>query len=320
MKHLNSTLALVMFSFFLVSCTQDNDNMDESLDLTTQDAINLTKIIDPSTARAAAQFDNTTNGIYKGIFVSNDLSYHGVLTVNLGNDGRYNAILEYGEGQGKKIGFLGEQSNNDGSSNIYEFRGKNGGFTIDLSNQTSPIITKATIDGQTAQGKLLKETSQNQVRAVLGTFEDSNDTSFNGTWDFLTSGTRVVTVPTGLAPPNPAAVNVTVNIVADVVLTKGGMTFNDNSMESFTVSSGCNALLLPTGVQTPFVSGPQSLGGIFMIDEYAAPDQTSIFLGEVATWNLVYSTYQDSYFNGDCSSSSSGSWSWKGRTGTITLD
>jgi hypothetical protein len=320
MKHLNSTLALVMFSFFLVSCTQDNDNMDESLDLTTQDAINLTKIIDPSTARAAAQFDNTTNGIYKGIFVSNDLSYHGVLTVNLGNDGRYNAILEYGEGQGKKIGFLGEQSNNDGSSNSYEFRGKNGGFTIDLSNQTSPIITKATIDGQTAQGKLLKETSQNQVRAVLGTFEDSNDTSFNGTWDFLTSGTRVVTVPTGLAPPNPAAVSVTVNIVADVVLTKGGMTFNDNSMESFTVSSGCNALLLPTGVQTPFVSGPQSLGGIFMIDEYAAPDQTSIFLGEVATWNLVYSTYQDSYFNGDCSSSLSGSWSWKGRTGTITLD
>ena len=127
----------------------------------------------------------------------------------------------------------------------------------------------------------------------------------------------MVTVPTGL--PSPTTVDVTVDIVVDVVLTKGGMTFNDDVMETFTVSSGCIAPL-PLGQQTPYVSGSQVLGGSFAIDEYAAVAQTSTFLGELATWNLVYSTYQSSYYDANCTAIASGTWSWGGRTGTITLN
>jgi hypothetical protein len=340
MKHLNSILALAMFSFFLVSCTQDTDIMDESVNLRAQDAIDFTKIINPNTARAAAQFDNTTNGLYKGIFVSNDLSYHGILTVNLGNDRRYNAILEYGDGQRKKIGFLGEQSNNDGSSNIYEFHGKNGGFTIDLSNHTSPIITKAMIDGQTAQGKLLKETSQNPVRAVLGTFEDSNDTSFNGTWDLLSTSTRTVSVSTSplTAPDFPPTVDVTVNNITGVVVTRSGssMVFSDDTMEPYTPGTECETLLptLPSGLQDPFYTGAKTIrvesaipGSLVFYDiainEYGAATQSSVFVaGEApALWSLIYSKRQEEqYFDLDCNITEAGSWSWKGRTGTITLD
>ena len=319
MKHLKSFLAFAMFSFLLVSCTQDTETVDASLDLTANETVDLTTIINPDTARAAAQFDNTTNGIYKGVFVSTDISYHGVLTVNLANDSQYNAILEYGDDQNQRLGFV--RVNNDASSisNVIEFRGKNAGFTLDVSDYALPVVTEASIGGQGAQVKVLKETSGNQVRAVLGTFVQSDDPTFTGSWDLMSSGTRVVTVPTGL--PAPTTIDVTVNNISDVAVTVDGVLFSDIVMEDFIVPNVCGAPL-PIGNQAPFYSGMQTIGG-FPINEYAAATQTSTFVvgDPAATWNLVYSGYQGGlYYDADCNVIAGGTWSWKGRTGTITLD
>lgn len=63
-----------------VECNSDSETGSEI------ESVDLTKIVAPNKARVEAEFDNTSNGIYKGVFVSNDISYHGVLMVNLGND------------------------------------------------------------------------------------------------------------------------------------------------------------------------------------------------------------------------------------------
>lgn len=313
MKHLDSFMPLAMFSFFLVSCTQDSDISSEI------ESIDLTTIINPDTARAEAEFDNTAGGIYKGVFVSNDIAYHGVLTVNLGNDSKYNAILEYGDDQ--SIGFVCVPNTAAGTSNVIEFRGANTGFKLDVTDDLQIIVSEAYIDGQTAQARLLKETSRNQVRAVLGTFSDDSDLTFTGTWDFLSTLTEVVTIPTGLGFPFPSTVDVTVNVISEVVLTKNATLFSDDTLENFTPGAGCG-VTLPAGSQAPFFSGPQVIVGIVSIDEYAAVAQTSTFVGEECNWSFIYSFAQGGkYFDINCTETPlGGTWSWKGRTGKILLE
>lgn len=86
--------------------------------------MDLKKNMNPDTAKALEQHENKPIEIYKSIFVSNDLSYHVDFTVNLGND-------------------------IDDFSKVYDFLGKSDGFITFLNDYTSPIITKAMIDGQT---------------------------------------------------------------------------------------------------------------------------------------------------------------------------
>ena len=130
------------FAFFL-GCSPDTEITQEV------ENIDLAKIINPDTAKAASEFDNSSNGIYKGVFVSDDMSYHGVLTVNLGNDAQYNAILEYGDDQ--RIGFVRTSNGATGLTNTIEFRGANAGFTLNVSDYSQPIVTDGYVNGQGAQ-------------------------------------------------------------------------------------------------------------------------------------------------------------------------
>ena len=150
---MKKALILSLGLAFFVGCSPD------SVTSTEIESVDLTKMIDPDTARAAVEFDNTSSGIYRGVFVSTDMSYHGVLTVNLENDSQYNAILEYGNDQ--RIGFVRVNNGQVSISNVIEFRGKNAGFIIDVRNYAEPIVTDGYVDGQRAQIKLLKETSIN---------------------------------------------------------------------------------------------------------------------------------------------------------------
>ena len=312
---MKKALLLSLGIAFFVGCSPDSEIISKN------ESVDLTKIINPDTAKAALEFDTTSNGIYKGVFVSDDMAYHGVLTVNLGNDARYNAILEYGDDQRQRIGFV--RINNGASSvtrNI-EFRGANTGFILNVSDYTQPVVTDGYIAGQGAQIKVLKETSMNQVRAILGSFTDDLDPAFTGAWDLLSTSTTVINVPTG--QPFPSTIPVTVNVISEIVLTKNAIMFNDNVMESFTPGVPCATInpVFPTGPQFPFYSGAQNIFGTD-IDEYLAGTQNSTFLGEVATWNLVYSKAGgNKYYDINCTETpAGGTWSWKGRTGQILLN
>jgi hypothetical protein len=337
---MKKALLLSLCLSFLVGCNSDSEiNSDiESVD--------LTKIINPDTARAAAQFDNAPNGIYKGVFVSDDISFHGVLTVNLGNDSQYNAILEYGDDQ--RMGFL-RVSN--GNSDVIEFRGGNAGFTLDVSNYRRPLVTTGYINGQGALMKLKKETSQSRVVTVLGTFVDSRDPSFNGTWDLMgTSGENIVTVPTTdinlPLPPGiyPAFVDVEVQNLDEVIVSRLGVMFTDDKMEDFRAGANCFVVMpnTPNEKFLPFASGQQTqvleplVPGwptfTWDIDEYAAADQISLLGSNIATWNIAYSygsrewpdnsgTNEGKYWTTNCTESPrGGTWNWSGRRGFILLD
>ena len=307
-------LLSVGFAFFM-GCSSDTEIIQEA------ENIDLTKIVNPDTAKAASEFDNTSNGIYKGVFVSDDISYHGVLTVNLGNDAQYNAILEYGDDQ--RIGFVRTSNGASGLTNNIEFRGVNAGFTLNVSDHSEPIVTNGYVDGQGAQIKLLKETSGNQVRAVLGTFTEDADPTFMGTWDLLASGPQVpVTIPTGEPGPFPPPfVTVDVNIITSVVLTRSGTMFTDATLEMFTPGAGCGTTL-PPGPQAPFFTGDVLLfGGLLDVNEFGAATQQSMFDGDLAQWNLIFSKYQgNKYYDANCTEIlGGGTWAWKGRTGKILL-
>jgi hypothetical protein len=274
----------------------------------------LTKIINPAAARAVAEFDDTSSGIYKGVFVANDISYHGVLTVNFGNDSQYNAILEYGDDE--RIGFIPVNKGSVSVCKVIEFRGRNAGFTLNVSDYNRPVVSDGYIDGQKAQAKLLKETSTNRVNAALGTFSDDLDPAFNGTWDLLSMTLGVITI-SGFQLP--------VNIIDEVVIVRSGsaIMFTDNMMENFTPGAACSILLptLPSGPQEPFFTGLIDLLSI-VLDEYAVVTQTSTFAEEEATWSLIYSKAAgNKYYDQDCTETPlGGTWSWKGRSGHILVN
>jgi hypothetical protein len=319
---MKKALLLSLGLAFFVGCSPDSDINSEL------ESIYLKKIIDPDTARAAAEFDNTSNGIYKGVFVSDDISYHGVLTVNLANDSQYNAILEYGDDQNQRMGFVRVNNGSTSVSNVIEFRGRNAGFTLNVSDYTQPVFTGGYIDGQTVQAKLLKETSTDRVLVMLGTFAEDGNPAFSGAWDLMSSSTRVIKVPTGFALPAPQTYDITVNNIDQVILTKsGGAMYNDSTMEDFVPGIGCVLALptLPFGSQAPYYTGEQTVtvieGVTRDIDEYSSLTQTSTFVGEVANWSLLYSKLVNRHYDADCNElPNGGTWSWKGRNGHILID
>jgi hypothetical protein len=343
---MKKALLLVLCLSFLVGCDTDSEtNSDfESVDLTRN--VDLTKIIDPDTARAEARFDNSTNGIYKGVFVSDDMKFHGVLTVNVGNDSQYNAILEYGDDE--KIGFLRVDNNSKSISNVVEFRGGSAGFTLDVSDYKKPVVTAGYINGVEAQMKLVKEKSANRIVIVLGTFSDDRDPSFNGTWDLIGfSGEALITVPTTdidlPLPPGvyPAFVDVEVQTLDELVVTINGVVFTDDKMESFRAGANCLSIMpnFPNEKFLPFASGEQTqvleplIPGpwptfVWDIDEYAVGDQISLLGGNVANWNVAFSYASRRWPNGtegdywttNCVKSPlGGTWNWSGRRGHILL-
>ncbi|GHC64049.1 hypothetical protein [Ulvibacter litoralis] len=311
-KVLVLNLALAIF----IGCSPEQN------DTVVSEAVDLTQIINPDTAKAAPQFDATSNGIYKGVFASDDMLYHGVLTINLGNDAKYNAVLEYGDHQ--RVGFIRTNNTVSSVTNQIEFRGAGTGFSLNVSDFENPIIENAYINNQNAQARVLKETSQNKVVASLGTFVDSSDSSFTGTWDFLSTNTQVINVPLPAPAPPGSFEAVTVHVISELVVTKNGTMFTDTTMEQFTPGAGCGTTL-PSGSQVPFFSGDVTIlvGGIFSVEinEYAASTQTSTWLGEIATWDFNFSKIQGGvYYNSNCVAQDAGTWSWKGRSGTVTLN
>jgi hypothetical protein len=347
---MKKALLLVLCLSFFVGCNTDTEINSEIESVNLTDNVDLTKIINPDTAKAALEFDHSTNGIYKGVFVSDDVSFHGVLTVNVGNDSKYNAILEYGDDQ--KIGFLRiEDSGRAANSGVIDFRGGNAGFTLDVSDYSRPVVTTGYINGQGALMRLRKETSSNRVVTVLGTFVDSRDPSFNGTWDLMgSSGESIVTVPTtdinlplppGIYPPT---VDVIVQNLDEVIVARLGVMFTDDKMETFKAGANCFTIMpsTPNNKFLPFASGEQTqvlvplIPGFptftWDIDEYAAADQTSLLGSSVARWNIAYSygsrrwpdnngTNPGKYWTTNCiEAPNGGSWSWSGRRGFILLD
>jgi hypothetical protein len=119
---------------------------------------------------------------------------------------------------------------------VIEFRGRNTGFTINVSDYAQPTVTKGYIDAQSARVKLLKETPINRVTVALGTFSEDLGFSFQVTWGLVSGGLHVIAIPLG-----GGTATVSVNIIREVVTTKsGGAMYYDIVMKLIFAGAHCN--------------------------------------------------------------------------------
>lgn len=181
--------SLIFLGAIAVACTKDDPNsLDATLETaaitTTSSTINF-EAVNPITEVPNRAFDNTSNGIYHGIIVSQDVSVHGKIWINIANNGDYNATVVTEEGNA--MAFFGIPTSR--SQEIITFKGKEGSFVFDVTEFDNPKATDVTINGISGYIQTVKDRSVQRATATLGNYADLNDATFSGTWDLLTDGT-----------------------------------------------------------------------------------------------------------------------------------
>jgi hypothetical protein len=292
MRHLNSLLALAVFSFFLVSCTLDSD--DTSLDLTAEISTSI------KTQKANAAFDTSKEGIYHGIFTSGLSQSNGVVWINIGNDESYSAIVELSNG--KEYDFeLVNSTNDETNPTSYKFVNEVGSFVFDVSNPSSPLLKDATLNNLVHLGKIVKNTSQSRAMSKTGTFAGG----LSGTWNLMYDETG--TVPSG-GEAKPL-INVVVTwLGGDGPIMKTDVTFEAQVDCIF-------------GIPTPYFGAPFAI----QPKDMCANGQSSDFGGSgMTSWSIQHNaTIGGGYISFPaCAPAPNGTWSRAGGTitGTILID
>ena len=287
---------LFALSLIVFSCNKDEITVEQENGF-------ISDSIDPKMT-PRAEFDESNLGMYHGIIVTEDVTFHGEIWINLGNDGNYNATVITVSGD--KVSFFAEESND----NTYTFKGTRGTFDFDVTDFTNAIATNVTIDSKVAVLHSYKETSTQRGVGSLGTYVDSADAAFTGTWDLISVG-----------DPHPLGIGVVVTEV--LVVAPGAGVFTDMVFEPFDFACFGAVGTLPMLLNDPGVR-----------NELWAFEQTSMFGSILATYDLGISSvirdgnnlgYAD-FFNRDGGGApgcflagSSGVWDWNGRSGTITF-
>jgi len=311
-------IAILWIALVLFSCSKEEETtVNETFEA------DFSKIVNPDTATPNTDLDRAVEGLYIGVFVSADTQHHGIITVNLENDGNINAIIAFDNQD--RLGYVGQQLD----ERTYSFKARNSSFDVVISDNKQAEVVNAKINDQLANGHIVKDHSTNRSTVMLGTFVDDSNPNFGGTWDFVSSGTTVITIP---IPVPPFSFSFTANTIDELVVcyddgTPSGIMFTDNSMESFTGTGACP--FVPPSPLQPFFTGPQTLDipllGLTDVDEYAAFDQSSTLGNHVSTWNLGYSLVagtggNQEYVDNNCDIVPGGVWSWNGRNGSFIFN
>ena len=306
---------LLVLSGIIFSCSKQ-----ESTETINDIEIDFSKIIDSETTLPNVNFDGSVKGLYKGVFVSANIEHHGVLSINFMNDGNLNAIVDFSDGT--KLGFIGKEV----ASNRYTYYSKKAQFDFVISSDDVVTIENASIAELYVNSKVVKDISTNRTLVGLGTFVDTSDPAFGGTWDFISTASTVISVP---FPPFPD-VTFPADLITEVVVcyddgTPTGRLFSDTSMEVFTGGPSCQ--FLPPTPLAPFFTGPIVINlpiiGATPVDEWGAFNQTSVFGNHTSSWSLGYSLAAGGpgqvYIDSDCNVIPAGTWSWNSRSGTISF-
>lgn len=212
-------LSVVFLAIIMIACSKDDTaslDAPETAAITTSSNIDLDGI-QPLDITPNAEFDNSDKGVYHGIVSASDRSLHGKIWINLENDGQLEATIISDEGEHIKF----EGSAIDTNEKIINFEGPSGTFTYDVSNLNSPKATDVMINNVSTYIQTVKDRSDQRAAATLGTWVDSNDATFGGTWDLLTDGTT---------DGNPFGLP---NLTQVCILGPGGAMFVDDVFETF---------------------------------------------------------------------------------------
>ena len=221
------------------------------------------------------------------------------------------------------------------------FTGEAGSFELDLENFESNITAMVTLNSEDTQAYMVVRKAKSSGRmpvVLLGTYQETGNPAFNGDWNLMTDGTDVMTTQSVSLPgfPVPLDVTVTTQNLASLSITHTGIAtpFTDGTYETNTAADCFDAIIpglpIPTDpvviTQPIFVEFFGPSGGQGSI---SAGGQSSLINGNNASWNLTYNTaagipalgldFPAGFYNEDCSAGTSGSWSWNGRSGTVTF-
>ena len=296
MKVINTILLVAIFctscqkeAFLEEREQQQNGDVVVSVDATEEEIFE-----DVSNQNPRPSLDNSTQGIYHGIIGTYDLSAHGEIIINVGNDGNYIAALHFVSGE--KLVF---QALNRRVSSL-EFTNDRGSFILDVSDIDNPVASEVQLDDTEGYVIVYKEKSTKRLSIALGSYVDKDDADFKGNWDLISFGVKEFNFPGALR-------------VQQVILSNGMSLYYDTTPNTLEPFEGCFGL----SVNGPYMA---SLSQNLRILE--GKEQISSFNNTSCEWSLAVT--QDNgnfeYLDKRCEpSSTAGSWSWNGRQGFIVI-
>lgn len=321
-------LLLILTGFY--ACQTD--------ELETIEETNTIIAVDLKTFVASQDLDATPKGKYVGVIGHHtNPNIHGKIFINAGQHNQYNALVEMTDG--KRERFAGRPQTKDGS--VVYFRGSTGSFTINLEDFENPILSSVQFNEETSDGYLVVQKSTGGADAFVlnGTYVDETNPNFTGNWDLIGDGNVTVVefdmtfTPPGLPFPVTLTFRVPTENIGTLSISHTGSTtpFIDTTFETNAAQACIEAALpgvmfssdpfvIPSGIPNP--ADGTDLGGAGSV---SAGGQTSTFNGSDASWSLSFGApipaamIPGGFSNDDCTPATSGTWSWNGRTGTISI-
>jgi len=213
-----------MVLFLCFACSQD-EVITADIDTATLTSESNFEAINPITTSPNRSFDALSEGMYHGIMVTEDISVHGKIWINVGNDGQYNATVITDEGE--RLSFFAKTL--DLNPTHFVFEGKRGSFRFDVSDFNHPVATNVIIDETVGFIQTIKDRSTQRAVATLGTYVDFADPTFTGTWDLITDGTPGINF-VGTDTSTPIVLPLLTQVC---ILGPGGAMFVDDTFEPY---------------------------------------------------------------------------------------
>ena len=322
-------LAILCF----MSCSTDNiENQTAIIDE------NIPEIEDLVAFIPGTEFDNTSRGKYVGVLGHHqNPDLHGKMFINAGMDTRYKAVLQLENDE--ELVFIGTPQLRT-NPNLIHFEGSEGSFDINFEDYKKPEVSNVFMNSEDTEGyiALVKSAQETDPLVIMGSYVDDSDSNFFGNWDLIGDPSTNTTTPfTTTIPGSPLPVSG--NAISQEII---GISISHTDSTTPIIVNGDDDLdtntavaCAPVGVMIPttepiiadiIINSPIPLGDI--ADVISAGGQTSMINGIECTWSLNYTSEIDnpvgddipeSYINNDCISTTSGTWSWNGRTGTSTV-
>lgn len=172
-------------TYFLIAISLIGCSIEEDIPTTLTEGNLVVTIGEETTLQVPNPlFDENQKGLYQGTITTLHQDFHEKITINLGNDGSYNAFIK--DTSGRTHFFTSEETID---SRILTFSGKLGSFQVSINERNIINVFNVTIQGKEAIVHVMKDLSYQRMMPSLGTFS-SNDGSITGTWDFTFTPTN----------------------------------------------------------------------------------------------------------------------------------
>jgi len=237
-----------------------------------------------------------------GIFNAFDTSIKGEVIISLGNSGEYRAEVRLISGETHHF-----TTNSLGTENV-TFSHQKGSFVVNVLEDRTMEVADFIFDGKESYIRVYKKQRGVDITLALGTYVETGNASFTGNWDVVNLGSQVF--PEGL--PTVTALG-----IDDVVVSSpNGSIFSDSDFSNE---------IIPMCIDYPAFRAYVSIDvtGDGLQQRIEAQDQLSTFGGINCFWGLSADTVLNDillgYRGNFCQTTSSGTWLWSGRSGTISV-